>query len=402
MPKDASQPQPRFILPIALIVSLFFLWGVANNLNDVLIAHFRKAFALADWQSGLVQSAFYLGYFLFAIPAALVAKRFGYKGAIVFGLGLYGIGALLFYPAAEIRSYGAFLAALFVIASGLAFLETSANPLVTVLGAPEGAEQRLNLAQAFNPLGSITGVLIGRQFILSDDDSLSVQSPYLVLGLLVLGWGAVIWLTRFPPLPDGLEEDGGAPPGAGEFRRLLGHRPFLFGVAAQFAYVGAQVGIWSFLIRYAGQALPGTGDRTAAGYLTLSLVLFMAGRFAGAALMGRFSPAALTAWFSALNGLLCLIGALAGGWIGLGAIIATSFFMSIMFPTIFALSLKGLGPLAKLGSSLLVMSIIGGAILPVVMGRVSDLASIAVAMLVPGLCFAVVGAFALSHLRGGG
>ena len=196
MPKDASQPEPRFLLPIALIVSLFFLWGVANNLNDVLIAHFRKAFALADWQSGLVQSAFYLGYFIFAIPAALFAKRFGYKGAIVFGLCLYGAGALLFYPAAEIRSYGAFLGALFVIASGLAFLETSANPLVTVLGAPEGAERRLNLAQAFNPLGSITGVLIGRQFILSGDESLSVQSPYLILGLLVLGWGAIIFATR--------------------------------------------------------------------------------------------------------------------------------------------------------------------------------------------------------------
>lgn len=403
MSEHPSKGGPALFLPIALIVSLFFLWGVANNLNDVLIAHFRKAFALADWQSGLVQSAFYLGYFLFAIPAALFAKRFGYKGAIVFGLVLYGIGALLFYPAAELRSYGAFLAALFVIASGLAFLETSANPLVTVLGTPEGAERRLNLAQAFNPLGSIAGVLIGRQFILSDaglspeEAALSVQSPYLLLGLLVLGWAAIIFLTRFPVLRDGYEEAVDAPRGAGEFRRLLSHRPFLFGVAAQFFYVGAQVGIWSFLIRYAGHVLPGTGDRTAAGYLTVSLMLFMAGRFAGAALMGRFAPASLTVWFAAINGGLCIIGAFAGGWIGLGAMIATSFFMSIMFPTIFALSLKGLGPLAKLGSSLLVMSIIGGAILPVIMGRVSDLASIAAAMLVPGLCFAVVGAFALSH-----
>jgi FHS family L-fucose permease-like MFS transporter len=395
----------RFLLPIVMIVSLFFLWGVANNLNDVLIAHFRKAFALADWQSGLVQSAFYLGYFFFAVPAALFARKFGYKGAILCGLGLYGLGALLFYPAAEIRSYGAFLGALFVIASGLAFLETSANPLVTLLGEPSGAERRLNLAQAFNPLGSITGVLIGQHFILSDgglspeQEAMSVQSPYLVLGLLVLAWGGAIWATRFPPTSEGAEEDGEAPQGAGQIRRLLGHRHFLFGVAAQFAYVGAQVGIWSFLIRYAGQALPGTGDKDAATFLSVSLLLFMAGRFAGAALMGRFSPHRLTALFAGLNTLLCIAGAFAGGWIGLGAMIGTSFFMSVMYPTIFALSIKGLGPLAKLGSSLLVMSIVGGAAIPVAMGRVSDFASIASAMLVPGFCFVVVGAFALSPRR---
>ena len=402
MSKSAPAGESRFLLPIALIVSLFFLWGVANNLNDVLIAHFRQAFALADWQSGLVQSAFYLGYFFFAVPAALFARRFGYKGAIVCGLGLYGLGALLFYPAAELRSYGAFLGALFVIASGLAFLETSANPLVTLLGEPSGAERRLNLAQAFNPLGSITGVLIGQRFILSDgsftpeQEAMSVQSPYLVLGLLVLIWGGIIWATRFPPIREDAEEAVGAPRESGQFRHLLGHRHFLLGVAAQFAYVGAQVGIWSFLIRYAGQALPGIGDRDAATWLTVSLLLFMAGRFAGAALMGRFAPHRLTALFAGLNVALCVVGAVAGGWMGLAAMIGTSFFMSVMYPTIFALSLKGLGPLAKLGSSLLVMSIVGGAVIPVAMGRVSDFASIAAAMLVPGLCFLVVGAFALS------
>jgi len=402
MSKNQPAGESRFLLPIALIVSLFFLWGVANNLNDVLIAHFRKAFALADWQSGLVQSAFYLGYFFFAVPAALFARRFGYKGAIVCGLGLYGLGALLFYPAAEIQSYGAFLGALFVIASGLAFLETSANPLVTLMGEPSGAERRLNLAQAFNPLGSITGVVIGQHFILSDggltseQEAMSVQSPYLLLGLLVLAWGGVVWATRFPPISEGSEEDIDAPRDSRQFRRLLGHRHFLFGVAAQFAYVGAQVGVWSFLIRYAGHALPGTGDRDAATWLTVSLLLFMAGRFAGAALMGRFAAHRLTALFAGVTVVLCGIGAFAGGWTGLAAMIGASFFMSVMYPTIFALSLKGLGPLAKLGSSLLVMSIVGGAVIPVVMGRVSDMASIAVAMLVPGLCFVVVAAFALS------
>jgi FHS family L-fucose permease-like MFS transporter len=407
----------RSALPVVLIVSLFFLWGVANNLNDVLIAQFRKAFALTDWQSGLVQSAFYLGYFFFAVPAALFTRRFGYKGAIVCGLVLYGVGALLFYPAAEIRSYGSFLGALFVIASGLAFLETSANPLVTVLGDPEGAERRLNLAQAFNPLGSITGVLVGRQFILSDSEytpsqlaalspddlarfhtsaALAVQSSYLVLGGLVLVWALIILAVRFPKIRDGQEEavDGGK--GDGDFLRLLRHRHFLFGVVAQFFYVGAQVGIWSFLIRYAEDAVPGTSDRAAATYLTVALVAFMVGRFAGTALMGWIRPGPLTAIFAVINCGLCLVGALVGGWPGLIAMIASSFFMSIMFPTIFATSLRGLGPLAKLGSSMLVMSIIGGAVLPVVMGWVSDLSSIAIAMFVPGVCFIVVGAFALS------
>ncbi|MEC4590817.1 MULTISPECIES: L-fucose:H+ symporter permease [Nitrospirillum] len=422
-PHQHQAAQPKWAIPIALIVSLFFLWGVANNLNDVLIAQFRKAFDLQDWQSGLVQSAFYLGYFFCAMPAALFARRYGYKAAIVLGLALYGIGALLFYPAAELRAYSAFLGALFVIASGLAFLETSANPLMTVLGDPAGAERRLNLAQAFNPLGSVAGVLVGRQFILSgveytpeqlaalspealaqfrDTEAMAAQSSYLVLGLLVLLWAVVVFAVRFPTLTDGPEErleervDGPAAGDGGGFRRLLRHRHFLFGVAAQFFYVGAQVGVWSFLIRYSQHALPGTGEKTAAAYLTLSLVAFMAGRFAGTVLMGRVPAERLMGVFAAINVALCLVGAFGGGWLGLGAMIATSFFMSIMFPTIFALSLRGLGPLTKLGSSWLVMAIIGGAAIPVVMGRVSDMASIAVAMVVPGLCFAVVGAFSLA------
>ncbi|MDE1150724.1 MAG: L-fucose:H+ symporter permease [Azospirillaceae bacterium] len=425
-PKHQAAPghaAGRWTVPIILIVSLFFLWGVANNLNDVLVAQFRKAFDLKDWQSGLVQSAFYLGYFFCAVPAALFARRFGYKAAIVLGLCLYGAGALLFYPAAELRAYSAFLGALFVIASGLAFLETSANPLMTVLGDPSGAERRLNLAQAFNPLGAITGVLVGRQFILSgveytptqiaalspdalarfrDTEAMAAQSSYLILGLLVLLWALVVLAVRFPRLSDGHEDrtevatTAGGPIGGGSVRRLLRHRHFLFGVVAQFFYVGAQVGVWSFLIRYAQHGVPGTDERTAAFYLTLSLVGFMAGRFAGTALMGRVAAERLMGLFAAINVVLCVVGAFGGGWLGLGAMIATSFFMSIMFPTIFAVSLRGLGPLTKIGSSWLVMSVIGGAAVPVVMGQVSDFTSIAIAMLVPGLCFAVVGAFSLA------
>ncbi|MBO9623838.1 MAG: L-fucose:H+ symporter permease [Sphingomonas sp.] len=395
---NTAPPARVAALPVILITALFFFWGVANNLNDVLIAHFRRAFTLNDLQSGLVQSAFYFGYFCFAIPAALFMKRFGYKGAVLLGLCLFGTGALLFWPAAEAHSYGFFLAALFVIASGLAFLETSANPLVTRLGPPETAERRLNLAQAFNPLGSITGVFIGRELILTQAGSpaaeaASVQLPYLLIALVVLGWAALIAVTRFPAIAtERASDEVGS---FAQFRMLFGRRAYLLGVVAQFFYVGAQVGVWSYLIRYMGAAVPGTDERTAAGYLILSLAVFMAGRFIGTALMGKVRPALLLGLFAAVNVVLCLIAALVGGWIGTGALVATSFFMSIMFPTIFALSLRDMGDLAKPASSLLVMAIIGGAVLTALMGLVSDKSgSILLAMLVPAGCFVAVLAFA--------
>jgi len=426
MSPQVNSRSRQYYLPIALIVSLFFLWGLANNLNDVLIAQFRKAFELADWQSGLVQSAFYLAYFLFAVPASLFVRKFGYKGAIVFGLAVYGVGALLFYPAAQLGSYAAFLGALFVIASGLTFLETSANPLITLLGNAEGAERRLNLAQAFNPLGSITGVLIGREFILSAEaptgpelaamspdqimqlhasQALSVQTSYLVLGIVILLWALAITLVRFPPLQEGTEQQGAeqpehdAPTTSGDFPALLRHRYFWFGVVAQFAYVGAQVGIWSFLIRYSQQAVSGMSEQTAATCLMAALVAFMVGRFVGTAMMGWVKPILLTSIFAGINVVLCAAGATLAGWPGIAMLVASSFFMSIMYPTIFAISIKGLGPLTKLGSSVLVMSIIGGAIIPVLMGRLSDLTSITSAMLMPGVCFLVVGAFAVTGYR---
>ena len=273
-----------------LIASLFFLWGVANNLNDILIKQFKKAFELSDFRAGLVQSAFYAGYFLLAIPASLCMRRFGYKFALLMGLGLYAAGAFLFYPAAALRTYPLFLGALFVIASGLAFLETAANPLVTVLGPAEGAARRLNLAQSFNPLGSITGVLIGQRFIfsgleldptqlaaLSDSarsayyasQSAAVQAPYLAVGTVVLIWAALIARLELPIAGAG-GADGVA--GRGRVRDLFRNMNFLLAVLAQFFYVGGQVGIWSYLIRYAQQTVPGTSERHAADFLTGALV----------------------------------------------------------------------------------------------------------------------------------
>ena len=413
----------RPILAMGLIVSLFFLWGMANNLNDVLIPHFRKAFTLSDLASGLVQSAFYLGYFLVAIPAALFMQRYGYKRAVIFGLALYGIGALLFWPSADVRSYVFFLGALFVIASGLAFLETAANPMVATLGAPEDAERRLNFAQAFNPLGSIAGVVIGRTFILSGieptpgelaamspaaidawraQEAAAVQLPYLVIGLGVLFWALLIALTRFPAATEGREDSKGIG-NLARFGELLRRPRYLLGVFAQFCYVGAQVGIWSYTIRYVQAELPGTSERAAADLLIVALVLFMAGRFIGTALMARLAPLTLLAAFGLINAALALVAVAVGGLPGVAALTLTSFFMSIMFPTIFAASLRGLGPLTKLGSSLIVMAIIGGAVLTAAMGLISDRSgAIRLAMLVPAAAFLVVACFAWKRGRGVG
>lgn len=415
---SASGLARKALLPLILIVSLFFLWGMANNLNDILIKQFKKAFELTDFQAGLVQSAFYMGYFLLAIPAGMVMRRFGYKAAIVLGLLLYATGAFLFYPAAALHTYGMFLLALFVIASGLAFLETTANPLVTVLGPAQGAVRRLNMAQAFNPLGSITGVLVGQHFILSGyeptadalaamtpaardaffaAESSAVQGPYLVIGALVLAWALLVALTRFPAVA--VEHGSARAHGQGSLRQLgalLGNGRLLFSVVAQFFYVGAQVGVWSYLIRYAQDVIPGMPEKTAASYLTASLVLFMAGRFIGTALLKHVPGERLLLAFAAINAVLCGVAMLFPGWIGLYALVGCSFFMSIMFPTIFALGLDGLDEDArKLGASLLVMSIIGGAVLTIVMGAVSDAAGIHWSMLVPLACFGVIVAFAL-------
>jgi FHS family L-fucose permease-like MFS transporter len=407
----------NIILPLVLVVSLFFLWGVANNLNDILIRQFKKAFELTDLESGLVQSAFYLGYFLCAIPAGLLMRRYGYKAGIVVGLALYAAGAFLFYPAAEVRTYGFFLFALFVIASGLSFLETSANPFVTVLGPPEGAERRLNFAQAFNPLGSITGVVIGRFFIFSATDETparigamsptaraaydaaqtgAVQAPYIAIGIVVLALALLILVTRFPAVHESQEPKAREEAG---WRELRGRWRLCFAVVAQFFYVGAQVGVWSYLIRYAEGTIPGTVDRRAADYLILSLVLFMLGRFAGAALMRRVAPALLLAVFAAVNALLAAVAIAMPGHVGLYALIASSFFMSVMFPTIFALGVSGLGEARKLASSVLVMAIVGGAVLTPAMGALAGVAGINGSMAVPLVCFAAVLGFALSVRR---
>jgi FHS family L-fucose permease-like MFS transporter len=399
--------------PIILITALFFFWGMANNLNDILIPQFKKAFALTNFQSSLVQSAFYMGYFVFALPAGFLMRRFGYKAAVIAGLCLYALGAFLFWPAAEVHQYGWFLAALFVIASGLAFLETSANPLMTVLGSEKGAAFRLNLAQAFNPLGSLAGVWVGQHFILSGIEQMNstadyvreakaVQLPYLVIGLLIVGWAVLVALSKFPQAATQSVHDADeAKLTAGQaIGGLFKHKHFLMGVAAQFFYVGAQVGIWSYIIKY-GQAELHLVDKAAASYLSYALTAFLMGRFAGTALMSVINPARLLTAFAVINIFLVAVAVFVGGQTGLYALVAASFFMSIMYPTIFATSVRGLGPLTKTGASFLVMSIVGGFALTNLMGYILDTGSVRHAIIVPLGCFIVVALYGLMTPKSG-
>jgi FHS family L-fucose permease-like MFS transporter len=405
---------PGFLIATVLVVALFFFWGVSNSLNDVLIPQFRKTFLLSDFASSFVQFATFIGYFVFAIPASLFMRRFGYRAAVVMGLVLFGTGAMLFYPAAQLGEYHWFLAALFVVASGLSFLETSANPMIAVMGPPETADQRLNFAQAFNPLGTIAGVFVGKTLILSEhhltpediramepaaqaawraSELAAVKLPYLGIACVVLIWAVLVAIAKFPAMARRLEADDKLP--AGGFSGLAQFPRYWLGVFAQFAYVGAQVGVWSFLIRYTQHNFPGTSERSASDFLFWTLVLFFAGRFVGTLLMSKFQAAKLLMLFAAADVALCLIAATTGGDIGLYALIATSFFMSIQFPTIFTMSLRGLGTYTKSGASFLVMAIVGGALIPLVMGGVSDASTINLAMFVPAGCFAVVWWFAL-------
>jgi MFS transporter, FHS family, L-fucose permease len=397
------------LVPFILVTVLFFLWGIPNNLNDVLIRHFMKSFAITRFQAGLVQSAFYMGYFLLAMPAAFLMRRAGYKSGFVTGLVLFGAGTFLFWPAALAGSYGFFLFALFVIASGLSFLETASNPFIAQLGDPDSSERRLNFAQAFNPIGAITGALVGTIFIFSGveltpqeiaaqqarhtyevylrSETLRVVKPYLVIGAIALVWAFLILRTKFPSIHSEHENESGD---HGRLRDLFHYPHFLLAVVAQFFYVGAQVGTWSYFISYV-QDYAHQSEKVAGYFLTGTLAAFGVGRFASAWLMRFISPSKLMGGYCIANIVLVAIAVLKPGWFGLWCMFLTSFFMSLMFPTIFALGLKGLGPNTKLGGSLLVMAIIGGAVLTPMMGYISETThSLALAYSVPLLAYVVI------------
>jgi FHS family L-fucose permease-like MFS transporter len=400
------------LLPFILVTSLFFLWAIPNNLNDILIRQFMKSFALSRFAAGFVQTAFYLGYFGLAIPAGMVLRRFGYKHGIITGLCLLATGAFLFWPAANAGNYYFFLLALFVIASGLSFLETSANPMIVRIGSPENSEQRLNFSQAFNPLGSICAVLVGTLFIFSGveltkdqiaarqaagtyaaylhSEILRVITPYIALGVIALLLAFLIARTKFPSLD--VEEET-LDSGQGDGLGLLLQRHFLLGLLAQFLYVGAQVCTWSYFIQYV-QQYAGVPERTAGYMLTGTMAAFAIGRFLSAWLLKFIRADKLLAIFASGNVLLVLIAILQTNWVGAICLLASSFFMSMMFPTIFALGIHGLGSRTKTGGSLMVMSIIGGAALTPLMGKLSDGVSVSAAYCVPCACYVGVGLYA--------
>ncbi len=399
----------QHLIPFVLVTALFFLWAIPHNLNDVLIRQFMKSFEINRLKAGLIQSAFYFGYFALSMPAALVMQRRGYKFGLVVGLFLYITGTLLFWPAAIVGQYGFFLLALFIIASGLGFLETGANPFIAQLGDPASSERRLNFSQAFNPLGAISGALIGTVFIFSGvelnpqqidamkaagtyqaylhHETLRVIRPYMVLACVVFVLALLIMRTKFPHV----ESEGEADVTAGRGLRHLFRFPhYVTAVIAQFFYVGAQVGTWSYFIQYI-QAYTHQPEKVAGYFLTGTLVAFCVGRFTSTWAMKFVRPSLLMGIFAVTNTALIAVAVLLPGWIGLWAIFCSSFFMSLMFPTIFALGIKGLGADTKIGGSLLIMAIVGGAALTPIMGLISDhTGSMALAMLVPLVCYVFI------------
>jgi len=420
---DLKQHPPLFsagnMLPFFLVTALFLFWGIPSNMNDILIKQFMKSFEITRFKAGLIQSAFYMGYFLLAVPAALVMRRFGYKTGLVIGLFLYSAGTFLFWPAALNREYGFFLFALFVIASGASFLETGANSFIALLGDPRTSERRLNFSQAFNPVGAVTGVLVGTIFIFSGvelstqqvtaykaagtydaylrGETLRVVTPYLVLGTVIFLWALLILRTKFPKVAEEAESSGNRL--HGKTSDLIHYPHFVQGVIAQFLYVGAQVGTWSYYIQYI-QDYTHRPEKIAGYFLTGTLVAFGAGRFTATYLMKFVPPTRLMGVYSIINTALVALAVLFPGWLGVGAVFLTSFFMSLMFPTIFALGIKELGPNTKLGGSIIIMAIIGGACAPPAMGLIFQAThSMAVAMLVPMLCYTFIAYYAFYGSR---
>ncbi len=402
----------RYAVAFALTATLFFSWGLASQFNDLLLHHFQKALDLTRTQASLTQFSFYIGYFCAPLPAAIIIRRVGYKKTMVIGLALFAIGAFLFVPAAHLRIYGVFLAGLYIIAIGAGFLETSANPYIAILGDPATASPRLNFAQAFNGVATVLGPLVGGYVIFSGveyspaqqaamgpaavdawraHEAAAVGPPYLVLGILMVVIATAIALTRYPPLRPEV-----TPQGAGSPFAVLKKPRVLYAVIAQFFYVGAQVGTWSLLVDFAQEAAH-VPERTGAQvYLEATMIAFCVGRFVGAWLQRTINPPRQLVLYAGCNMVLCVLAATLGGFPGIWALVATSFFMSIMFPTIFALGLENLGHQTEFASSFIVMAISGAAVIPPLMAAFAGVTgALHWSMLILALCYAVVVSFGI-------
>jgi MFS transporter, FHS family, L-fucose permease len=392
----------EIMVAFILVTSLFFLWGVAHSLLDVLNKHFQDILGITKARSGLVQAALYGGYFVMAIPAGLFMNRLGYKKGIITGLLLYAAGAFFFWPATYIQTFGFTLFCLFIIACGLTFLETAANPYASVLGPKETSEQRLTLSQSFNGLGWIIGPALGGMLILGNNGGsetnkfASMAVPYMLIGGVVLVIAFLFTITRLPEIHEGEYDSRGD---KGTYRGLFRVRHFRYAVVAQFLYVAAQTGINSFFINYIVETMPDYSPEKAAYLLSLGFVFFMSGRFLGSLFMSWFSPRQMLALYGVVNTAAMALVIAGLGWPSLIALYLTYFCMSIMFPTIFALGLKDLGGMTKKGSSVLVMTIVGGAVCPVIMGRIADVSRMAVGFAVPMVCFAFIAWYAFFRAK---
>lgn len=398
--------------PFILITSLFLLWGLANNMTDTLLSAFKRIMSMSDFQTSWIQVAFYGSYFCLALPAAILIKRYTYKTGVLLGLGMFVLGSLLFYPASISMSYAHFLVALFILAGGLSILETTANPYIVAMGPEDSGTRRLNLAQSFNPIGSFLGVLLSKMFILSQlnlssaeersamsagelaaiqsEELTAVMGPYVgVAFFLILLW-VVVKFTRMPKASDA----GSELHLASTFKRLIKTPHYVWAVVAQFFYVGAQVGIWSYTIRYVMQELQLNED-SASSYYMAALVLFAISRFIFTGLMKWISPRHLLLITSLAAAACTLVVIYGSGMIGVYALIAISGFMSLMFPTIYGLGIRNLGNDTKIGGSGLIMAILGGAVLTALQGHISDLVqNISLAFYVPFFCFIIVALYA--------
>jgi len=406
------------VFPFILVTSLFFFWGVANNLNDTLLAAFKRIMSMTDVQTSFIQMAFYGAYFCFALPAALFIKRYSYKSGVLLGLAMYAGGAMLYYPAGQTGSYAFYLFAIYVLAGGCSILETTANPYILSMGSAETATRRLNLAQAFNPFGAITGILLSMKFILGElhhadaseranmtveqlgaiqaKELNSITLTYLGIGIFLI---IILFLMVFSKMPKN-SDSGQSPELVKTFKRLMTKKLYKWGVFTQFFYVGAQVGIWSFTIRVVMEEL-GWDESRSANVFLLSIGVFTVARFIFTALMRYIKPSKLIITAAIAAG-LCTLGVVFGsGMFLVGSLIAISFFMSLMFPTIYGFALDGLGEDAKIGASGLIMAILGGALLTPLQGWVSDLAGINNAFFVPFICFVIVGLYGRMAYKAG-
>lgn len=383
-----------YLLPFILVTSLFFLWGFAHSILDVLNKHFQDVLVISKTKSAMVQAVVYGGYFLMALPAGMFIRRYGYRMGVILGLLLYALGAFLFVPGSKIMSFEFFLFCLFIIGCGLTCLETAANPYVTALGDPETGASRLNFAQSFNGLGWILGPLVGGLVLFSADGG-DISLPYLGIGCVVVLVAILFMRVRLPEIKEEeLQSEAGT-----VHKGLWKHAHFSFGVLALFCYVAAQTGINSFFINYVTESSIRMSNQEAALLLSFGgMGLFMMGRFLGSWLMEKIPAERLLLYFSA-GALVCMVAVIvASGWAGVTALFICYLFESIMFPTIFALAIRRLGHHTKQASSFLIMSIVGGAIAPVLMGLCGE-QEIRYGFFIPMLCFVVIGIYAVKYKR---